>query len=307
MDEVEKLIDQLFNGSYNMSMEAIDALGMIGPSAAPPLIQILREGKQDSSLLAQALGKTGLDDEQFEILIKMLNEEDIQERARAVESLGRIKDPRAVPYLLENLNEEDFLIRLLTVVALGEIKDPTAVPYLFEKYGEEKDLDLRKWTAISLCKIGEPAIHYLMLTLKNGEWREQNQAADVIVQVGGPAIPSLIEALMDKDLDFQRNASYALERILQNLNNFSTKEELNEFETRLQEGYDLLKEKHHNEDLTGIQMGIANIRMDIAKLRNKLAEDKGDLLDPRLKPPKKGMYQTARHKTQNLRLKTSNW
>lgn len=78
-------------------------------------------------------------------------------RWSAVEALGELGNPEAVPRLLELLRKEEAYRwnRRLVVNALGALRDPRAVPSLLELLKEEDEF-LRKITLFALKKIGDP-------------------------------------------------------------------------------------------------------------------------------------------------------
>lgn len=85
------------------------------------------------------------------ILIKELQEDNLLIREAAIQSLGEIGDPEAVPHLIHGLDNESFAIRLSTVRALEKIGDIQAIPYLKRVAEKERDPYL-KAKATSLVK-----------------------------------------------------------------------------------------------------------------------------------------------------------
>ena len=67
------------------------------------------------------------DDERLGHFIAMLDEEDPSRRWKAAESLGRIRDNRAVDPLILALTDEDWRVRQKAAWALGKIGDPRAL------------------------------------------------------------------------------------------------------------------------------------------------------------------------------------
>jgi HEAT repeat protein len=57
----------------------------------------------------------------------MLNEDDPSQRWKAAESLGRIRDDRAVEPLILALMDDDWRVRQKAAWALGKIGDPRAL------------------------------------------------------------------------------------------------------------------------------------------------------------------------------------
>ena len=84
-------------------------------------------------------------------VIEKLKEENPRVRLQAVESLGKIKNPKAAPALVQLLeNETD---KYPIIWALGEIRDRNAVPGLNQLLSSE-DKYVRYNATKALAKIG---------------------------------------------------------------------------------------------------------------------------------------------------------
>ena len=106
---------------------ALSALGSMGYVAFPAATAIIdKMGNPDLELLAiNALGNIGesppgvADDPRVEPLIKKLDDTNLNIRGAAMISLGKIMDPRAVPYLLKRLNDPNPNVQMMAITALG--------------------------------------------------------------------------------------------------------------------------------------------------------------------------------------------
>ena len=63
-------------------------------------------------------------------LISALDDNNLLLREGLIQSLGKIGDPKAVPYLLPELNDKSFAIKFSTIRALESIGDMQAIPSL---------------------------------------------------------------------------------------------------------------------------------------------------------------------------------
>jgi HEAT repeat protein len=78
-------------------------------------------------------------EERLAHFIHMLSDDDETSRWKAAESLGRMRDPRAVEPLIDTLWDEDSRVRLKAAWALGQIGDIRAIPPLRRLYRMENE------------------------------------------------------------------------------------------------------------------------------------------------------------------------
>ena len=75
-------------------------------------------------------------------------------RREGAETLGRLRDPRAVPPLVDRLkNDTDKNVRITAATALGEIGDPSAGIYLERSSVYDKKKEVRDASATSLSRL----------------------------------------------------------------------------------------------------------------------------------------------------------
>jgi HEAT repeat protein len=120
-------------------------------------------------------------------------------RVCAIQKLGEIKDPAAVPALLHALKDEDVSVRWKAADALVSI-GKTAVPALIEAL-KDKDSEVRREAAAALGKIKDPqAAPALCEALKDENVSVRWKAADALVSIGKTAVPALKEAMEPRGL-----------------------------------------------------------------------------------------------------------
>jgi len=135
--------------------------------------------------------------------------EDSGLRGRAINSLGQIKDPRAVDSLVAALMDQNANVRENAGGALGEIKDPRAVEPLIAAI---KDTKTGCAAVAALGKIKDTrAINPLMAALKEKE--TGYCAAYALNQFGAPGIDILLAAMKDAKSDTRQAAASALVEI----------------------------------------------------------------------------------------------
>jgi hypothetical protein len=143
---------------------------------------------------AYALGKMG--QEGVDHLLDALSHKNREVKLGAIEALGEIKDPRAVPLLIDLLKDESVEVRWAAAIALGEIGDRRAIQPLVTSLGDA-DRYARFGAAISL---------------ENLHWKPENdtekayfllgkQDWDELGKMGEAAIKPLNQALRDSHVD----------------------------------------------------------------------------------------------------------
>ncbi|MEW6571200.1 MAG: HEAT repeat domain-containing protein [Nitrospirota bacterium] len=81
--------------------------------------------------VALALGKGfNKDSRAVDSLISALDYKSLLIREAAIQSLGKIGNPKAVPHLLTALDDESFAIKISAIRALGRIRESSAIPFL---------------------------------------------------------------------------------------------------------------------------------------------------------------------------------
>lgn len=103
--------------------------------------------------------------------------------ARSIGLLG----PQMVPHVIDLLDEPDAEIRLAAVDTLGEIGAPNAIPVLFRcLISGERNLQL--WAALSLAKIGPDSIPALVDALSSVTKKEVLIILDALVIIDTPSV-----------------------------------------------------------------------------------------------------------------------
>ncbi len=106
------------------------------------------------------------------------------------------------------------------IAAFGTAADPVPTNALVKRLIaslQDPDPDVRQNLAIALAKIGPAAVEPLTAALTDDLPERRDGAAYALGQIGGPAksaLPKLLDALDDKDLDVRRQASYAVSRLV---------------------------------------------------------------------------------------------
>ena len=154
----EQSIDLLLNvadtsgEAWKIKIRAIRLLGEIGNVKA---IDLLTKIFNDPFLnhecpaikwnTAIALGNFKSNSRVVDTLINGLQNKDeiLGTREAVIQSLGKIGDPKAVPFLITALDDKSFAIKLSAIKALGEIRDPKAIPPLKQIVNGDNDPDIK--------------------------------------------------------------------------------------------------------------------------------------------------------------------
>jgi HEAT repeat protein len=138
----------------------IKAMLLLGDTRDPRAIEVLLSVFNDAFLnnecpsikshAAIALGNFNADRRVVDALITGIEDRELLTREASVRSLGKIKNPRAVPHLIPVLRDHSAAMRLSAVWALEEIGDPQAVPHLRTLADTEKDPDVKRQAEVAL-------------------------------------------------------------------------------------------------------------------------------------------------------------
>jgi HEAT repeat protein len=98
----------------------------------------------------------------------------------AIKALGRLKDKRAVPYLITTLErrpeQQDFLLNKEAATALGEIGDPSAISVLIRALFMASTIQGTSYpqARVAMVKIGKPAVQPLINALQGKDEKLNN-------------------------------------------------------------------------------------------------------------------------------------
>jgi HEAT repeat protein len=188
----------------------VETLGELGNASV--VSDLLRVRDDTDALtrreIVQALGRIG-GSEALEGSITFLDDPDQRIRLDVVRLLGRSNDAAtAVPGLVLALEDSDKLVRHSAIQALGWLKDPSAIPNLLEAL---RDSTTGGQAAKVLSQMGHAAIPGLLGALQDTGSEMRSHAIDALGEIGDTiAIPGVLQALHDPDPGIQLSATIAL-------------------------------------------------------------------------------------------------
>jgi len=131
----------------------IKAIQFLGEARYPKAVNLLLSIFNNSflnwdcpsikSYTATALGNFKGNRDVFYTLLDAMNDQEILVREASIRSLGKIGNPKALPYLLRRLGDPSAAIRLSVVEALEGIGDPGTIPDIRHALEREKDSVVR--------------------------------------------------------------------------------------------------------------------------------------------------------------------
>jgi HEAT repeat protein len=213
---VETLIRALGDPDWLVRELASEALAKIGESAAEPLIQALEYEDEVCWMAIETLGKID-DPRTVEPIIHALKDKDEQIRWAgwaAVEALDEIGVQHVVEPLIQALQDKEEQVRRTAVKALGKSSDSRAMATLIQAL-QDKNEQVRWAAAEALGRTNDPcAVKPLIQALQDKDEQVQWAATEALGEIGAQHVMEpLIQALQDKNEQVRRAAAEALSEI----------------------------------------------------------------------------------------------
>lgn len=171
--DADKLINQLRSRDPSAREEAARRLGDLkDPIAVGPLVVILKKDKDRSVRWSAEDALVSIGTPAVEPLIKMLNDDSWRARRRAVRTLGKIRDPRAIEPLVASMNtDDDCYVRKSAARAIGEINDPRAGEVLIPAL-KNRNSEVIEGAYRFFIRRGEPGSEAVLIESLNKNWNK---------------------------------------------------------------------------------------------------------------------------------------
>jgi HEAT repeat protein len=167
-EAVPSLLDKLSTQDAREMWTVIEILGKIGEPAVLPLIDSLKSDNKDVVELSLRILGDIKDKRAVPPLIGLLNKKDFGTRGYACESLGKIQDTTAFTSISLCLKDSVELVRKNAAVALGRLKDKRAIPYLIQSLSDPH-FSVRMTSELALVDMGKPSVKPLIKLLNTAE------------------------------------------------------------------------------------------------------------------------------------------
>jgi len=165
------------------------------------------------SIGAASSAQTPRQSDQVRQLISWLSYPDSSMREQATEQLGRLGEPAVLP-LIELLGSGGKYVRPYAAKALGALRDARAVPALILALGDDENWVLQLEAEKALLQIGAPAVESLMAALADpaSQPRSRGRIVAVLGKLGdGRSAVLLLRAMRD---DALRDAAVSALKLL---------------------------------------------------------------------------------------------
>jgi len=206
---VPALASALNDADKAVRRQAVIALGRIGTAhVVTPLAVALKDADREVREKAmEALGKVG--EPAIRLMITGLRSSDVLVRRGSSDALARIGRPTVSPLTRSLLEEDDRLVRVAAVETLGKMRDERAVASLVVAL-MDSDGDIQDMAAQALVRTGKPAVAPLVRVLRVAGNPFRRRVVEVLVRTRGLAIKPLIDVLGDENAEVRLTASEVL-------------------------------------------------------------------------------------------------
>ena len=192
-DVIERLLEALGDDeNAGRRNSATEALIRIGEEAVASIVaRLRRETAIDVRLsLVNLLGDLRNEDGLAVLLESVQGERDVNVASAMIASIGKYRDPSALPYLLSMLRREDLWLRFHAIEALGEIGDRGALPSILPLYSEKS---LRKPVLEAVGKIGDIGTLGFLLKIIAEEEKLNVPALRALIGIAQARKPRIVE------------------------------------------------------------------------------------------------------------------
>lgn len=160
----------------------------------------------------------GLGPQVIPLLRQELNSVHHRRRMASATNLGRMGDAQSVGALVQLLNDPQSGVREMALFGLGILGDATATEAILNALGDY-DADVRYRALVALNDLGYPHIEdVLVRCMSDDAYGVREQALTQLKVKGTPrAIIAILRALLEREVEMQRMAEEAMDRLVPKL------------------------------------------------------------------------------------------
>lgn len=183
LEAVESLLGALRDTNRWSALRIADILAGLGQAAVQPLLQEFPRLPPLARVPAiDILGRLR-SPEAVPLLVRLLADADENARARAAHSLGVIGDPRAAPQLLRALEDPAWPVRAMAAKAIGLLAGTEGIAALERALGD-REWWVRSNAAEALRHMGAPGHRALVRLLDGSDAYAAQKAASMLQEAG---------------------------------------------------------------------------------------------------------------------------
>ncbi|AFY74501.1 HEAT-like repeat protein [Synechococcus sp. PCC 7502] len=219
---LETVSEQLQSPNSRDRLLALVSLRHAEPELAVPLILkvINDENLQIRSMAVFALGLKQTDACLPALLEILETETDYGIRADAAGALGYLKDIRAFEPLQRVFYEDtEWLVRFSAAVSLGNLGDPRAHDVLIQALDAQETV-VNQGAIAALGEIGDPrCVEHILKFVENEDWLTRQRLAEALGNLPHPkSLPALNYLSKDSNSNVASSAIFSRDRLLGNSN-----------------------------------------------------------------------------------------
>jgi len=212
--------------SVGLICQSIKTLGKLKSTLAlPKLVSVLKQAPEDyffekdiSNVVSVTLWSLGemKDSRSIPAILKFAQTyPQTQYLVYIADALGKIADPRAKPLLLDLLKHRDGNVRLNAARSLKPFVESSMLKFLWVAFENESDFEVQSAITGLIVKVdGSAVIQKFLELLKSGQnYTSQNLAEKALKTIGEEAVPFILRALEQPDLELKVNCARVLAHI----------------------------------------------------------------------------------------------
>ncbi len=208
-------VAQLATRDLMARIQAVGTLGQIGDARVVPslLVALKDPNRQVQYVAIKALGELR-DARAVEPLVEALEHQDPGMVSAAALALGELRDTRAVEPLMTILaHAEHGVFRMGTIQTLGVLKDPRAIALLTEQL-DDSSVQVRRIATEALGEIGDRGAIAPLLKMLNDQSAEVRwAAADALGPIGDASVADSLISIIGKGRIWARRMVRVLDRL----------------------------------------------------------------------------------------------